>query len=611
MAHADLIGDRIVVQSKFSESAIVKQVPGVRWDNSLKMWWLPLTFVGCIQLRAVFGQPLTIGRDLNTWARDEQELRINPALALRSLTEPAQPVPGDKLRPFQRVGAEWLIAVQRGILADDMGTGKTVQLLGALASQPHLDVLPAIAVVPNSAKYNWKHEITRWFPIAEPYIVDGGAAKRRKMLLDATWNPRAFIIINYESLRLHSRLAGFGNTTLVRCVNCGGIDPKITEGKCEVCPRELNHMDFRTLVLDEAHRIKEPKAKQTRAAWAIAHQESLTRCYALTGTPIGDAIDDLWPVLHAIAPREFPVKSAFVDRYALQSWGTYGGLEVKGINPERRDEFFKILDRRFRRLPKKLILDQLPPIVRTIRYVDLLPKQRKAFDQLSTSGYAQLDDGELLVPSDDRVSWLRCIQLSSASLVGIADEPDKYRLAEPSSKLDALLEILDELGSKPVVIASEHRQLIDLAEQRLLKAGITYGRITGAERNFERDAALRMFQAGELRCILMTMGAGSEALTMTAADTMIFLQRSSSLLRTLQTEGRIHRIGSEKHDVVQFIDIVARDTVEEKQIEKLHEKLTRLEEITRDEESLRAAGAWTAELENEKQFILRFEMRTQ
>lgn len=611
MAHADLLDDRIVIQSRFTEKDIVQLAPGVRWDNKIKMWWLPLTYVGCIQLREIFKTNLTVGRDLNRWARDEIATRVQPSLDLRTLLEPTNPIEGDLLRRFQRVGAEWLVTAENALLADDMGTGKTIQTLGALQvlRDRGEDIFPILAIVPNSAKYNWQREIKKWLPIADPIVVDGGAVKRRKALYEGmSGYGFPFLIINYESLRIHSRLAGFGNTTLTKCVDCGGLDPKLSKTRCEVCPRELNQIEFRTVILDEAHRIKEPKAKQTRAAWAICHQKTVTRRIALTGTPIGNAVDDLWSILHAIAPREFPVKSAFVDRYALQSWGTYGGLEVKGINPDHRDEFFKILDQRFRRVPKKLVLDQLPRVVRTVRAVDLSVKQRRVFNELEKQGYSRLDDGTMLVPKDDRIAWLRLIQLSSASLVG-TDEVDVFKLAEPSSKLDALEELLDELGDKPVVVAAEHRQLIDLAEQRLIKRGTTYARITGRERNFERDAGLRMFQAGELRVMLMTMAAGSEALTMTAADTLIFLQRSPSLLRTLQTEGRIYRIGAEKHDMIHFIDIVAHDTREEKQIEHLHEKLTRLEEITRDEDALRAAGAWTDDMELEKQAIMQFEMR--
>jgi SNF2 family DNA or RNA helicase len=81
---------------------------------------------------------------------------------------------------------------------------------------------------------------------------------------------------------------------------------------------------------------------------------------------------------------------------------------------------------------------------------------------------------------------------------------------------------------------------------------------------------------------LFTIGAGGVGLTMTAADTIVFLQRDWSLIRNLQAEDRVHRIGSEIHEAIHIIDVVAPDTVEEWQIQRVHEKLKRLEEIRRD-----------------------------
>ena len=86
---------------------------------------------------------------------------------------------------------------------------------------------------------------------------------------------------------------------------------------------------------------------------------------------------------------------------------------------------------------------------------------------------------------------------------------------------------------------------------------------------------------------------------MTAADTLVRLQRSWSLIDNQQGEDRVHRIGSEKHDTVTIIDIVTSGTVEETQLEKLHAKMLRLEEIVRDRAQLEAAGKSTAHLDAE------------
>jgi len=78
-------------------------------------------------------------------------------------------------------------------------------------------------------------------------------------------------------------------------------------------------------------------------------------------------------------------------------------------------------------------------------------------------------------------------------------------------------------------------------------------------------------------------------LTMTAADTIVFLQRDWSVIKNLQAEDRVHRIGSQIHKAIHIIDVVAPDTVEEWQIQKVLEKLRRLEEIRRDGQEITAA----------------------
>lgn len=115
----------------------------------------------------------------------------------------------------------------------------------------------------------------------------------------------------------------------------------------------------------------------------------------------------------------------------------------------------------------------------------------------------------------------------------------------------------------------------------------------------QRDETIEAFQSGKLKYILFTYKAGGVGLNMTAADTLVRLQRSWSLIDNQQGEDRVHRIGSEIHEAITIIDIITADTIEETQVEKLYAKMQRLEEIVRDREQLRAAGKSTAHLDDE------------
>jgi SNF2 family DNA or RNA helicase len=598
MPHAELVAGEILVQTHWNESELIGQVPGIRWHEERRVWRCPVNWTACIQLRGIFGDKLTVGQSLAQWSQDEYKDRIERSLELRDLVSLGWEVGNKdhlfaKLFPFQVVGVEWMMTTQHGLLADEMGGGKTIQALTVLESLG-AQAFPALVICPNSVKFNWASEAAVWAPSAHPYVVDGSATERRRIIEKAAGDPFALVVINLEATRTLSKLAGYGSQALRRCVSCGGKDPKIKSTACEAHVKELNRIGWRTVICDEAHRIKDPNAKQTRAVWALGQQTTVTRRYALTGTPLANNPSDLWSIMHFVDHIEYPVKSKFIGRYCLAAYGTYGGLEIKGLHPDTKAEFYKFFDPRFRRMPKALVLQQLPPKQQSTRYVELAPKQAKAYKAFEKEYAAYLPDGSLLIAPNDLEARLRLLQLSSAAL---EETPDGWRMHDPSPKVDEVLAILEEMGDRPLAVAAYHKQLINLLAARLDKEKISYGLVTGDQKPFERELAIRDFQAGKLRVLAFTMATGGTGITLTAANTIVRMQRSWSMIDNKQTEDRVHRIGSEVHDSVHVIDIVSRETVEEQQLITLLEKSMRLEEIARDKAKLQAAGLDTSHLD--------------
>lgn len=585
-------------------------VPGARWLPNERVWTVPLSWASCVVMRGVFGQNLTVGEKLNEWVWGERHERVDPAMFMRGLTEPDTDTwLMDGLYPFQKAGVNFLMTAGDALLGDDMGTGKTIQALRALELSDDEQGLPAIVICPNSVKASWVREAKKWYPEAHVYEATGSAAVKAKILGSAMKDPQALVVINIESVRLHSRLAPYGSIRLRKCRECSPTgEVNLSAARCEVHTKILNAISFRTVIVDEAHRIKDPKSKQTRACWAVMHGRTVQRRWAMTGTPLANHPGDLWSIMHGVNRQDFPSKSKFIDRYCLLSWNNYGALDIVGINPEHRDEFFKILDPRFRRMPKSLVLSQLPPKVRSVRYVEMSPKQAMAYRDIAEGFITRLDDGGLLVAPNNLVAQTRLLQLSS-SYCEVTKDQDGHvanvRLCEPSPKLDELELVMEELGDEPLVVAAQSRQLIDLAGARLTKNGVRHGLITGAQNTWERERALSDFQEGRLRVLLFTVAAGGTGLTMTRASTIVFLQRSWAMIDNQQSEDRVHRIGSEHHHTINVIDIVARDTVEEKvQLPRLYDKFERLQEILRDRDTLLSQGVSTAELDAREEFIL-------
>jgi SNF2 family DNA or RNA helicase len=394
------------------------------------------------------------------------------------------------------------------------------------------------------------------------------------------------VIINIEGTRGHSRLASYGSIHL-------------TDAEKE--PKELNEIPFRTVVFDEAHRMKDPKSKQTRAAWAVGHGPTVRRRFALTGTPIANDPSDLWSILHFLAPDEHPTRSKFIDRYCLQSWNSYGGLSVIGVQPETREEFRKVIGPRFRRVTKDEVLTQLPRKQRQLIKVEMSPRQAKAYREME-SQLATRVDGGVIVAASNLTAQIRLLQFAG-SMCDVADD-GTVTPVDPSPKIDALLDIIDAAQGKPIVACAVQRKLIELAAKRLDKQKVAYGLITGKVDEWTRKQNLKKFQEGELPVLLFTIQAGGTGLNMTAADTIVFIQRDWSMVNNRQAEDRVHRIGSEVHEAINVIDIVTEGTVEETVLTRYLEKVHRLDLITEDRARAKANGLDVTELDELESFIM-------
>lgn len=574
LAELNKEANRIDIHASYTENDLISQLPGARWDRADKVWVAPVSWATCIVLRALFGAGLEVGPRLHRWTWEVFQERVGPAQAIRDSLSEETPFPELdkveegatlKLYPYQRVDVQFLTLNRRALLAQPPGLGKsavtvrTLQVMDAMG----VDVFPALIVCPNSLKYTtWAKEFSRWAPELNVTVVDGSAAKRRKQL-DEDFD---VAVINWEALKLHSFLKHYGTTALT---------------EKEKTPKELNHLGLRTVAFDEVHRMRDPRSQQTRAAWALASEAE--QVFGLTGTPVGQNVGDLWSIMHAIEPDWFPRRTKFLDRYAVTKLNYFGGHEILGINPHTKKELFQITDPLMRRVPKAAALPQLPPKLPTqYRHTPMTAKQAKAYKEMEETMIARLN--EILVAPSPLSALTRLLQFASASAE--IDEGGKVRLSAPSPKIDDMVELLEEMGEEPLVVAAVSRQLIDLAAERLDKVGIKYGLITGAQGSALRAQAVDDFQDGETRVMLMTIGAGAEGITLTRADTMLFMQRSWSEIQNQQAEDRVHRIGSEIHSCVRIIDQIAPGTVEARKLDLLKTKQGRMEEVVRDSESL-------------------------
>jgi len=580
----------IIINADWRFKELCKSIPGSGYDAKTQMWKVPVSWSACLALRSTFKTDLEIGPRLTDWASSERSTRVDPANQLRNLEFLPDGEGDQDLFPHQRAGVKFLSTAKRALLADEPGLGKTAQAIRSLKylqSQGE-QVFPALIVCPNTLKKNWSREFKKWWPDSglNIEIITGTAAQRRKQFEKEDVD---VYIINWESLRTHSRLSAYGSIALAKCIECGGHDERTTLNKCEVHKRDLNLVDFKSVIADEMHRSKDPKSKQSRALWAATGDANVR--FALTGTPIANNVLDLWAILHWIAPEEWPSKTRWIDRMVDTMLNAFGGMMVLGVKSHMESEFHATVDPRMRRMLKANVLPWLPEMMFERRDVEMSTKQAKAYKQMRDNMIAELESGETLVAASVLTQTTRLSQFASSFAEMVTDESTgepKAILAEPSCKVDALLDDIKngDFGDDSVAVCAVSRQLIELLSARLTKEKIPHGLITGAQNEDERQKAVDDFQSGKIKWVLFTAQAGGVGITLTAARRLVMLQRPWSLVDHKQAIDRIHRIGSEIHDSVIVMDYVTEGTIEERVLQVLETKAENFEQIVKDKDRL-------------------------
>ena len=582
--------DEITVTTDYTDRERMLLIPGGLYKRD-GTWMAPLSWATCRILRGVFGEDLKVTPDLKAWAQRERKL-IDHMMELRSLLEPPDAMSKGnklideiessstmKLKPYQRVTLACNVVMGQFADLSEMGTGKTgvairtLQVLHAAGRQP----FPAVIVAPKSVvATTWPTELGKWAPELSYTIISGdfAIAERRKRIAQRN----DVTIITWEMVRAHSRVSGYGSIRLT------DTDTKV---------KELNELAPRTVIMDEAGRLREPQSAQSRAVKWLAHQARYR--YALTGTPVNndDAALEMWGILHVIAPEWHPHKTKYDERYVLSGYSLFGGRVVMGLEPGYEPEFRSITLPLYRRVLKDMVLQDLPQRLPDItRHTPMTPRQAKIYRQMEDLQIAQLND--LLVAKTPLVALTRLMQFAAAS-ARIEERVDSkgqvhrdVMLEDPSNKVDDLVELLDEMGDEPLVVAAESAKLIDLAEFRLNSLGITCAVIAGRVGLADRALAVQRFQAGEVRVILLVLKTGAEGITLTRSRVILFMQESWEPEENDQAVGRIDRIGAEVHASLQVIRQITPGTVEERKPKVLARKGRRIEEVLQDKAALAA-----------------------
>lgn len=460
-----------------------------------------------------------------------------------------------ELRDYQKLGLGWLHFLRvfgfGGCLADDMGLGKTVQVLALLESRRqarHSKTTPeedrpaaSLVVVPRSLVFNWISEAQRFAPKVR--ILDYTGSKRRQMR--DVFGDFDVVITTYGTLRMDVAF--------------------------------LKEQAFDYVVLDEAQAIKNAKSATAKACRLLQAKHRL----ALTGTPIENHLGELMSILDFLNPGLF---------------GPGRGLKVpQGIGDNAFDGngspnpqlalIAGVIKPFILRRTKAQVATDLPAKVQQPTYCDLLPQQRKDYDQLRKHYQRLLLDkvakqglGRSKIQVLEALLRLR----QAACHPGLID-PE--RREEDSGKLAVLLPQLEEVieaGHKSLVF-SQFTSMLSVVRSRLDDRGIPYEYLDGRTR--KRQECIQRFQEDpDCKVFLISLKAGGVGLNLTAAEYVFLLDPWWNPAVEAQAIDRTHRIGQTQ--TVFAYSLISRDTVEEKVLQLQESKRELADAILRADKSL-------------------------
>jgi SNF2 family DNA or RNA helicase len=349
------------------------------------------------------------------------------------------------------------------------------------------------------------------------------------------------------------------------------LDAKGRMSKVLPVPREEYRQHWDTVIFDEAHYLKGRKTN-----WSLAAEKlSADRLFLATGTPLVNWAHEIYQPLKLLFPEKAVPKGPLGSYWrwvaqwcqVIPSQWDPNAREIGGLLPGWTWEQFaqqNNLDGHWLRRWRSDVLKDLPPLTQQVIEVSMTPDQHKIYRQLKKELYARVEEtGHEIVSWSAGGVWTKLMKLTT----GIEVEDANYK--GTGAKLAALREILVERGH-PTLVFTAYRASAERAAKVAKDAGKTVAIISGDYSLDERKTTAKLFRTGEIQVLVGTMGAMSEGLTLTAADTCIFLERDPRPSKIEQALRRIHRFGQTRPCL--SIDLVANGTVDAKIRSLLTEK---------------------------------------
>eukprot|EP00347_Sterkiella_histriomuscorum_P015404 403357149 len=502
-----------------------------------------------------------------------------------------------QLRDYQKQGINWMATLGdynlNCALCDDMGLGKTLQSLCVVVNESHKRFKISgkkpinLIVCPTTITHNWYSEVNKFFDKFKAVVFEGTTSQKAQLIKDM--RNYDIVIISYEKLR--NEIKSFEN------------------------------IDFFYLIVDEAHIIKNSKAKITQAVKAIKADKKL----ALTGTPLQNRVSELWSIFDFLMPGFLEEEQIFNKKYNQYLTSNLKRLSEKLEETQSFVEALKSLKKRIQpfilRRTKDQVLKELPPKIIQDVICEMTPFQeythslieknhpisqqlqkvcnhpmlvakefkedkniQKHFNKKKESELLSYENSGKLIGLYDKLVECEIIETKRHELTkeesktshshhakdtGDSDinASNLFDLATASFSLEAQRQ--NELNNKHrVLIFCQMTSFLNLIVEQILKRfNVPYLELLSALTPKQRVEMCNQFnQDANIRVLILTTQVGGLGLNLTGADTVIFAEHDWNPMRDLQAIDRAHRIGQTKQVCVYRLIFNPRELLKKEQI---------------------------------------------
>lgn len=454
-----------------------------------------------------------------------------------------------KLLDHQVEGVKFLSDKDGAGLFFEMRLGKSLTILEHINNikASGENPFPVLVIAPLSVVPVWGQEVRKFgfdFSVCE---LLGPRAKKLKLLSEE----HDIFVINYESARIFMK--------------------------------DIIQKGFKTVVLDECHRIKSSKSQQTQKILKLG--ETVRYRYILSGTPITKSPEDIWTQIQFIRPGSLGNFYAFRGRYVeCRKMIVRSANGVREIQVPYRFKNLKELEERIGKVClRKTQLECLDLPEKSYKTIncEMDGDQKKAYYEMKYNLQTSLNDKEFPV----RNALTQIGKMQQICHGFIYDENKVAQWFKSNPKVDVLMDLLTDISSEKIVLFCNFTADLKLLSERLSESGydivVYYGDIK------DREAAISRFNSSETPVIfLTTIEVGKEGINLSAAAHVVFYGRNYNYASRYQAEARIQSVTQTRNMI--YYDLVCPDTIDEKVLQVLQMKGETADKILGDTKRLAA-----------------------